>query len=140
MSYDLYPRNKKVKEYHIGGLMWPIMLYETGAGYVIGCGEGRTPASYVYQTGNNGSPISNDGYRVASLEAKMMAKVIRGFCSVQRFVNKEWEGIPEPQRTEQLEYISCGKKLYRGQWHEDRLKQLESFAEFAEASGGFTIN
>lgn len=140
MGYELSPKNKKIKELRVGAFMWPIILQETGMGYVLGYGAGRTPASYVYQNGNNGSPASNDGYKVTAFEAKAMAKVARGFCSVQRFVNKEWDAIPEPEKTTMLEYTSRGAKLYRGTWHEDRLKEIEAFADFAENSRGFTIN
>lgn len=59
MGYDLTAKNKKVEGISIGAFSWPIILQETGAGYVIGYGAGRTPARYVYQNGNSGSPVSN---------------------------------------------------------------------------------
>lgn len=141
MSYDLYPINKKIKEMSIGAFMWPIMLQETGAGYVVGYGSGRSPASYVFSPDKKGaSPVSNDGYKISALEAKMMATVIRGYLSVQRFVNKEWDEMEEYRRKDLQETLSCGKYLYRQYFHEDRLKQFERFAEFAEQSKGFKIH
>lgn len=141
MGYDLRPVNKELKELAYGAFTWPFMLQETGMGYVLGYGEGRTPASYVYQKGNKGAPVSNDGYKVNATEAKAMAMVARGYVSVQRFVNKEWEAIPETERKRSADQVSSnGNSLYRGEVHEDRLKQLEEFADFAEQSKGFTIH
>lgn len=142
MSYDLIPKNKNVNELRVGSFSWPIFLQETGAGYVLGYGQGRTMGSYVYQQGNKGSPVSNDGYKVTSTEAKMIAKILRGFVSVQRYVNKEWEAIPEADREflQKQKVMDYGTPLYRGTWHEDRLKEMEKIAEFAEQSKGFTIN
>jgi len=86
MGYLLKPKNKKVESINVGAFSWPIILQETGAGYVLGYGAGRAPASYVYQDGNKGSPASNDGYKVNGTEAKAMASVLRGYATVQRFV------------------------------------------------------
>ena len=142
MSYDLVPKNKEVKEMSVGAFVWPIILQETGMGYVLGYGEGRSPGSYVYKPDKRGaSPASNDGYFVTSREAKMMAAVGRGFISVNRFINKEWDAMPEDKRKKDLEYKTHeGKLLYKQPWHEDRLKQIENFCDFAEASKGFRIN
>ena len=135
MGYDLKPKNKKLESLAVGAFTWPIFLQETGMGYVLGYGAGMKSGSYVYQNGNNGSPVSNDGYKVSSSQAKMMAAVARGYVSVQRFVNKEWEALSE----EDLKYWEashyCRKKM-----HEDHLKFLEKFADWAEQSRGFTIN
>lgn len=139
MAYDLIPVNKKVKELSIGAFAWPIYLQETGMGYVLGYGQAMMPGTYVYNNGNKGSPVSNDGYKVSSLEAKMMAKIARGFITVQRYVNKEWEAIPEEQ-VESLKASQTGfGPTYRHPWHEDRLKLIEQFADFAEQSKGFKI-
>lgn len=104
-------------------------------GYILGYGTALRAASYVYQQGNNGSPVSNDGYKVTSAQAKMMAAVARGYVSVQRFVNKEWEALPpeEVKSWEQSQY--CRKQM-----HEKHLVFLEKFADFAEGSGGFSIH
>lgn len=142
MGYDLVPKSKDVEEISIGAFSWPIILQETGMGYVLGYGEGRSPGQYVYIPDKRGaSPASNDGYFVTSSEAKMMAAVGRGFVSVQRFINNEWDAMPEDQRKRDLEAkLIDGRKLYKQPWHEDRLKQIEQFCDFAEKSKGFKIN
>lgn len=74
----------------------------------------------------------------------MMAAVIRGFVGVRRFINKEWADLnlseEELEKQKNLEIPGCGKRLYEGTWHEDRLKELEVFALFAEQSKGFAIH
>lgn len=84
MGYYLKPRNKKVEPIRIGAFSWPIILQITGAGYIIGYGKGKGPASYVYQTGGIGSPVSNDGYSISAFESKAMARAAWGFASVKR--------------------------------------------------------
>ena len=142
MSYDLSPRNKKVKEVRVGAFSWPMILQETGAGYILGYGEGRSPASYVYRPDSRGaSPVSNDGYRVSALEAAGMAACFRGYVSVNRFINKEWEAMPETEREYNKNYKTHdGKTLYKQGMHEDRLKQMEDIADFFEKSQGFKID
>lgn len=141
--YTLKPksRSKKVKAISVGAFTWPIILQVTGAGYVLGYGAGRTPGSYVYKDGNIGSPSSNDGYTVTSEEAVMMAKVLHGYISVQRFVNKEWDAMPTDEKERLLNItIPDSGKLYRGYVVEERLKQYENIANFCELSKGFSIH
>ena len=142
MGYDFRPRNKKIDGFHFGAFLWPMFLQETGMGYVVGYGAARSPESYVYHPDKRGaSPVSNDGYAISSEEAKMMARIARGFISVNRFINKEWETYPEDERKRLQETMAYNNvPLYKTGWHEDRLKQLESFAEFAEKSKGFKID
>lgn len=142
MGFDLNPKNKKIKSISVGAFAWPIFLQETGAGYVLGYGTGLKPATYVYNKGNNGSPVSNDRYKVTAKEAKMIAHVFRGFVTVQRFVNNEFEALsPEEKKAiEDSESNMNFKSYYRGRWHEDRMKEIERIAEFAENSGGFIIS
>lgn len=141
MGYDLIPINKQIKSISAGGLTWPIFLQETGMGYVLGYGTGFKPGSYVYQNDNNGSPVSNDGYKVSSMEAKMMAKIARGYVSVQRYVNKEWDALPEDTIKEYEQTNERHSfKVYRAKMHEDHLIWLEKFADFAEKSKGFKIH
>jgi hypothetical protein len=141
MGYDLMPFNKELKSFSPGIFTWPIMLKDTGMGYILGYGEGRIPGTYVYIDGNNGSPTSNDGYKVSATEAKMMAKVGRGYLIVQRHVNKQWDEIdPEIRRIEEnAKSLDDGKPLYRKYVHEDYLKKIEAFCDFAEKSKGFKI-
>lgn len=143
MGYDLISKNKKAKiqEMKYGIFSWPMILQETGMGYILGYGLGMRPGSYVYQPrGKGGSPVSNDGFLVSATEAKAMARCARGFISVKRFINKEWEELsPEDLASR----VSCrnedGTFLYKQKYHEDVLTKLEKFAEFAEQSGGFRI-
>jgi hypothetical protein len=141
MGFDLNPKNKELDSLTVGGLSWPLFLQETGMGYVLGYGTGFKPGTYVYNNKNNGSPVSNDGYKVTSTEAKMMAKVARGYVSVQRYVNKEWEELTEEQVKEcELSNERHSFKIYRPKMHEDHLKWLEKFADWAEKSKGFSIH
>ena len=142
MSYDLSPRNKKVKEIRVGAFSWPIIMQETGMGYVVGYGSGRDKVSYVYRPDNRGaSPASNDGYRITSFEAKAMAAVGRGFVSVQRFINKEWESLSETERlSSENAKNHKGEPLYRSKWAEEMLVQIEEICDFFEKSNGFSIN
>lgn len=142
MGFDLNPKNKNIESLSIGAFSWPIFLQETGAGYVLGYGTGLKPGTYVYNNGNNGSPVSNDGYTVSAKEAKMLACVMRGFVTVQRFVNSEFEALSaeEKKAIEDSENNMNFKSYYRMRWHEDRMRQLEAIADFCEKSGGFTIN
>ena len=141
MSFDLIPKNKELDSIEVGAFTWPIFLQETGMGYVLGYGAAFKPGSYVYNNGNKGSPVSNDSYRVTSSEAKAMAKVARGYVTVQRCVNKEWEQLPESQQSYYENAKSLGEQpLYRAKMHEDHLVWLEKFADWADKSKGFTIN
>jgi hypothetical protein len=136
MGYSLVAikKNAKISEMPVGVFTWPIFLQDTGMGYVLGYGAGMLPASYVYQNGNNGSPSSNDGYKVTATQAKMMATVARGYVSVQRFVNKQWDELEPEDRAEREK-----SDVYRKKMHEDHLKKLEAIADFMEQSGGFKI-
>lgn len=141
MGYTLIAKNKELDEINIGAFSWPIFLQETGMGYVLGYGTSMNPGAYVYQNNNNGSPVTNDGYKVSSTEAKAMAMIARGYVSVQRYVNKEWAEIPESD-VKQYEESTCynGQPTYRKKMHEGHLVFLEKFADWAEKSKGFTIN
>lgn len=135
MGYELKPKNKEIDELQIGAFSWPIILEETGIGYIIGYGAGIDPRTYVYQTGNSGSPTSNDGYMVTAFEAKAMAKAARGFVSVQRFMRKEWDSLTEDDRARKEQF----EDAYKKPWHDSKINLVETFAEFAEKSSGFRI-
>lgn len=129
MGFDLTAKKSK-QDASFNWFAWRHILEATGAGYVLGFGyidAGR----YVYSTGNNGSPMSNDGYKVTSFEAKCMAKCCRGWLSVQRFLLEE----AKRQHIEQ-------NRPYRDDDFEDTwlMTATERFACFAENSGGFVID
>lgn len=134
MGYDLRAKNKNVKGISIGAFSWPMFLQETGAGYVLGYGAGLKPATYVYQNGNNGSPVSNDGYKVSSFESKMMAKIFYGFVSVQEFITKQWDDHSEEEKENMKKH-----DFYNKPWAKERLEQLKTIAKFMDESSGFSI-
>lgn len=138
MGYTLVPRNKKVDEIDIGAFSWPIVLQETGAGYLLGYGAGLSPSTYVYQTGNHGSPASNDGYIVTASEARAMGKMARGWISVKEFVNADWDKMPEDERRRKEEW-NKRNKIYQSYTGEKFMNIVKKFADFAEACGGFRI-
>lgn len=143
MGYYLKAKAKEAKNINVGGFIWPFILQETGMGYVLGYGSGKDPASYIYSSGKNGSPVSNDKYKVTATEAKAMALVGRGFLSVQKYVNKQWiEDYPdEADRKAKSEMRGfSGQPLFRSQMGEKTLKVIEDVVEFLEQSKGFTIN
>ena len=146
MGYDLRAKNKHVAEIRIGMFSWPLMLKDTGMGYVLGYGDNVQPGTYVYNDGNEGTPVSNDGYKVTAFEAKAMAAIARGYISVKRFINKQYEEMDETTRKyyESATFKNNDgtvEKLIKEQvTSEDFLLKLEKFAEFAEKSKGFTIH
>ena len=135
MGYDLQARNKNIEDHTVGAFTWSIMLQESGAGYIIGYGKGVIPGTYVYHSENqNGTPNSNDGYKITAKEAKMISYVVYGYVAVCRFNNKTWEGFTEEEKIERKE-----RTMYVQPVDEGWLKKVEKFAEFADKSGGFRI-
>ncbi|HAH24960.1 MAG TPA: hypothetical protein DCL77_14600 [Prolixibacteraceae bacterium] len=143
MSYDLVPANKELEEISMGAFSWPIILQETGMGYILGYGAGRTPATYVFTPAKNGgSPASNDKYKVSATQAKAMAMVARGFISVKEFINKEWQEMTEEDREFKKKFAESWKgnrPLYLPETGQRFLDEVKKFAEFAEKSKGFKI-
>lgn len=142
MGYSLIPKNK-IETIDIGAFSWPIFLQKTGAGFVLGYGAGRTPGSYVYQSNNIGSPVSNDGYKVSVRESKAMALCMRGYISVSAFINKAWEEkYPNEEERDKIKesvIIGTNKPLYNSPMGQKRLEELVKIADFIEKSGGFKI-
>lgn len=138
MGYDLTAKNKDVADIRIGAFSWPIILQETGAGYILGYGASKCPAQYVYHPRGNASPASNDGFRVTSSEAKMMAKIVRGFISVKKYVNNEWDEMDEMDRKRD-EWTNDRLNIYVKYTGDNFMDICEKFADFAEKSGGFRI-
>lgn len=143
MSMDLIPRNRNIESFRISGIWWPIMLEKTSMGYVIGFGKSIEPVSFSYTPqGNNGTPCSNDGYRVSKIEAQAMALVAYGWIKEQRFLKKEWDAIPEREREikKNVKSLDFSKPLYpQPNKNEKFIEVIEQFAEFAEKSSGFRI-
>lgn len=144
MGYSLLPKKKGIESIDIGVFSWPMFLQETGAGFVIGYGQGMEPGSYVYQSNNIGSPVSNDGYTVTAFEAKAMAKCIRGYVTVSAFINQELESLyPDEKERESMKNFvnpATKTKLYNVPFGQKRLEELDKIADFMEKSGGFSIH
>lgn len=133
MSYDLVPINKNVEKESFNLFTWNAILSKVG--YVIKCGEGIEPASYIAQgTEKKGIPYSNDGFEVSEFEAKAMSLVANGYIYVQRKVNEEWATLPALKSNYMLK-----NNMYRQPVSDYFLSELERFSIFAEKSGGFAI-
>ncbi len=140
MSYTLKAKDKTTSSIDIDIFTWPVMLQETGMGYVLRYGAAKDPGQYVYAQGNNGSPVSNDGYKVSPFEAKAMAAIARGYIHVNEFINKQWEDLSEEKRSHQQAANVEGRSIYIKGSGVEFLNKLKKFADFAEKSKGFTIN
>lgn len=140
MGYDLRPSKKEINGIMVGAFSWPMYLQETGAGYVLGYGAGIRPATYVYQSGKKGSPVSNDGYYVTSKEAKTMSCVIDGYLSVQTFMRLEIDALP-PEEVNQMEEANKNSswKTYNLPMAQKHLDKLKEISKFMNESGGFYI-
>ena len=134
MSYDLRPKNKKIKNFNFSMHAWPRLL-ETGIGLVIGYSRGALPLSYYYKPDSNGySPISNDGFLVTLEQAKIMSLLARAFVKNQRYFNDDFYKLSE-QRQKNLQELSD----YYMPFHPIFLNDVEEFADFSEKSGGFRV-
>jgi hypothetical protein len=136
MGYDLMPKNKDAGEPSGMIFTWPIILNETGAGYLFGYGQNTiAPGTYVYNGSRGpGSPVSNDGFKVTPSEAKAMAKLFRGYVFVKRAIREEWDKKTEEQ---QKNILAFDEKATPPK--EEFINKVESLAEFCEKSGGFRI-
>ena len=141
MSMDLKPRNNSIEEFRISGIYWNVVLRETGAGYIIGYGKAVSNGAYSYKPqGNNGSPMSNDGYRVTAFEAKAMALSARGYLSEQSYLKREWAELDkEKRKMYELLNKNNDKGLFNKPAGDTFIKVVERFANFAEQSSGFRI-
>lgn len=137
MGYDLRPKNKEVPEQRGMIFTWPIILQETGAGYLLGYGDNTSsPGMYVYNGSRGpGSPVSNDGFKVTASEAKVMAKLFRGYVFVKRCIREEWEKKTEEEKAMILAILKNAKPP-----SEEFLNKVESLIDFCEKSGGFRID
>lgn len=137
MGYDLIPK-KEGADCKCGMIFtWPIILQETGAGYLFGYGMSTfEPGRYVYDgSRKDGSPVSNDGFEVIKEDAIIMARLFRGYVSVKRALREEWD-----KKTENEQVMI--KNVLREKAEppaEEFLQEVENLAEFCEQSEGFNI-
>ena len=109
-------------------------------GYVLNYGAAKSPGQYVYEGGKKGSPVSNDGFKVTATEAKMMARIARGYIFVKSFVNEEWSRLSEDGRELHRNASYENRRIYTPEVSEEFLQKILKFADFAEKSKGFRIH
>ena len=134
MGYTMIPLKKNA--YSIDGniFTWPMALNLTGAGYLLGYGENTiSPGQYFYKP-RNGSPVSNDGFKVTATEAKTIAKIFRGYISTKKSIREEFEKLSDLQK----EWIRKDRP-HDVPPGEEFLDKIEKIAAFCEQSGGFRI-
>lgn len=137
MGYDLIPKKEEVKAKSGMIFTWPIILDETGAGYLFRYGRNTFhPDRYIYDGSRpDGSPVSNDGFDVSKEDALIMAKLFRGYVSVKRELREEWDKIPVKKQV-MLE-STYGKGAVPPSV--EFLQKVEDLADFCEQSEGFNI-
>lgn len=137
MGYDLIPKKEGVNSKSGMIFTWPVILQETGAGYLFGYGTNTfDPGKYIYNGSRpDGSPVSNDGFEVSKDEALVMAKLFRGYVFVKRELRKEWDKEPEKEQVWLKSLL--GNKAEPPA--ETFLQKVEELAEFCEQSEGFNI-
>lgn len=138
MGFDLKAKIKGVEDFSCGAFFWPWMLGQ-GVGLPIAYGDGLKPGTFIYTPDTKGrSPGYNDGCAISAGESKMMGACAAGFAKILKHRQKEWDALPEQERKQYEENKSLHdylKRPVRSDW----VDQLEKFAEFAKASGGFRI-
>lgn len=137
MGYDLTPRKKDVLSKNGMLFTWPRILNETGACYLFGYGTNPlSPGQYIYNGSRGpGSPVSNDGFKVTNEEAKIMAKLFKGYVFVKRGIMEEWEKKTGDEKALILSFNNQNEPL-----SVEFINKVEELAEFCEQSGGFTID
>lgn len=138
MGYDLIPKKEGGASKSGMILTWPVILQETGAGYLFGYGMNTfDPGRYIYDGSRpDGSPVSNDGFDVSKEDALIMARLFRGYVFVKRGLVEEWNKMPEKEKT-QIQSL-LGKRVTPPA--EDFLAKIEALADFCEQSEGFNIH
>lgn len=136
MGYDLTPIRSEAGSPSGMIMTWPIILQETGAGYLLGYGINTVKAGYYVYDGRRGpgSPVSNDGFKVSASEAKAMAKLFRGYVRVKRAIRQEYEKISSEDKA-----IYSQFDWYNEPPCEEFINKVEELAEFCEKSKGFRI-
>lgn len=137
MGYDLIPKKGEV-DYKSGTIFtWPIILNETGAGYLFGYGMNTFDCGkYIYDGSRpDGSPVSNDGFEVSKEDALVMARLFNGYVQVKRELRKEWNKKTEKEQVAIKSLL--GNKAEPPA--EAFLQKVEELAEFCEQSEGFNI-
>jgi hypothetical protein len=139
MGYDLIARNKKIDSFYFGAFSFPVLL--DACGYLFPCihNEGkwycvfgvddRFPREHTYP-----AILCNDGFRVTSEEAHIMARMARNLVVIQRELAKEQLESPK-----QKSMLDIDEERWPMAVRSDFVDKFERFAEWAEKSGGFSI-
>lgn len=137
MGYDLIAKNKSVNPKSGMIMTWSMMLNETGACYLFGYGDISFKAGhYIYDgSRNDGSPVSNDGFKVSKEEAMIMARLFRGYVKVKRAILEEWEAMTYEQKIKIRSIM--GEHVVPPGSH--FINKVEEMADFLENSEGFNI-
>lgn len=137
MGFDLTARNKDVGDFSMGAFSWSWML-DNGVGLPVGYGPGFAPASFVHRMRPDGKCIGyNDGARVTSKEAKLMAMVARWLADYQDSLYDIWMKEPEEERDRMQ---NEGGRLYKTPVRRELVEKVRNFAAWAEKSGGFSVH
>src|ERR1043165_2999115 len=96
MSYDLKPHNPELEWFHMGAFSFPVILdacnylfpciHHGAQWYCVFGADPRMPEGDTYP-----KLLSNDGFPVTEEEARIMARMVRNYCKVQR-------SLPEDQK------------------------------------------
>lgn len=137
MGYDLIPKKEGVDCKSGMIFTWPVILQETGAGYLFGYGMNTfDPGKYIYNgSRSDGSPVSNDGFDVSKEDALVMAELFRGYVYVKRALREEWDKKPEKERVLIKSFLGDKSEPPA----EGFLRKIEVLADFCEQSEGFNI-
>lgn len=123
MSYDFRPKKKAAGDFHLGAFSWPVLL--EAFGYLFPCVNGKGQYCCVGDKREWIQIQSNDGFKIGAKDAKLMARCARHFVAIQR-------GLPEEK---------AGDSDYKFPMkiRTDFVDKFEKFADWADASGGFSI-
>lgn len=137
MSYDFMPKND-VEEFRMGAFSWPILLEVFGYLFPFQSKGGRWVYNWEIdnrfkEEHNYPIIISNDGFEVTEEEARMMARMTRNYCAIQRKLDDSHFNEDVPVTAPEWE------RKWPQKIREDWIEKFKEFADWAETSGGFKI-
>lgn len=134
MGFDLQASKKGHPDWSTGSFSWSWMI-GAGVGIPVGTFNGHSPGTFIYMPRPDGLCIQyNDGAKVSAKEAKEMAKIARMLVIKYRQIRIIWD---ELDAAEQSRRKDAG--TYTLPVRDDFVDKMESFAEWAEGSGGFRV-
>ena len=138
MSYDLMPKND-IEEFRMGAFSWPVLLEVVGYLFPFQSKGGRWVYNWEQdkrfkEEHNYPIIISNDGFKITASEAKIMARMARNYCLIQRKLDDSHFNNDLPMSTPDWE------KKWPQKIRDDWVDKFEEFADWAEKSGGFKVH